>query len=160
VLQGLYSSWALLFRQEFDACPELSITEERQRQLSTQRLQHHQGREYGLRMDIVGQLRDEDTGSRLILNVTVCTSEPDDHLADRASMKDRMMTPTPLTLLPDRAQVQTFLGMGLGKDHFIGVPHFDERGVASCTVSAMMRSFATRKTTMPVVPTSQLDILF
>src|SRR5712691_12831890 len=29
-----------------------------------------------------------------------------------------MVTPTPLTLLPDRVQVQVFLGLGLGKDDF------------------------------------------
>src|SRR5216683_3486841 len=42
-----------------------------------------------------------------------------------------MVTPTPLTLLPDRAQVQVFLGLGLGKDDFIGIPHSDKwrRGI-------------------------------
>ena len=62
--------------------------------------------------------------SRLILNVTVLASEPDDHLADGEPMKHGMVAPTPLTLLPGRAQVETLLGLGLGKDDFIGVPHF------------------------------------
>jgi len=66
--------------------------------------------------------------SRLILNVTVLASEPDDHLADGEPVKHGMVAPAPLTLLPDRAQVETFRGMGLGKDDFIGVPHCNERG--------------------------------
>src|SRR5438105_15356391 len=66
--------------------------------------------------------------SRLILNVTVLASKPDDHLAGREPLKHGMVAPTPLTLLPDRAQVETFRDMGLGKDDFRGVPHGDERG--------------------------------
>jgi hypothetical protein len=63
--------------------------------------------------------------SRLILNVTVLASEPDDHIADGEPTKHRMVTPASLTLLPGRAQVEWFLG--LGKDDFIGVPHGDKR---------------------------------
>jgi hypothetical protein len=66
--------------------------------------------------------------SRLILNVTVLASEPDDHLTDGEPMEHRMGTPASLTLLPRRAQVEWFLGFGWGKDDFIGVPHSDERG--------------------------------
>jgi len=66
--------------------------------------------------------------SRLILNVTVLASEPDDHLTDGEPMKHGMVTPASLTLLPRRAQVERFLGFGLGKDDFIGVPHCNERG--------------------------------
>jgi hypothetical protein len=66
--------------------------------------------------------------SRLSLNVTVLASEPDDHLTDRESMKYGMVTPASLTLLPCRAQIEWFLGVGLGKDDFIGVPHGDEWG--------------------------------
>jgi len=66
--------------------------------------------------------------SRLILKFTILASEPDDHLADGEPMKPRMVAPAPLTLLPDRAQVEMFRGMGLGKDDFISIPHFDERG--------------------------------
>jgi len=43
-------------------------------------------------------------------------------------MKHGMVAPASLTLLPRRAQVEWFLGLGLGKDDFIGVPHSDERG--------------------------------
>ena len=64
--------------------------------------------------------------SRLILNVTVLASEPDDHVADGEPMKHGVVTPAPLTLLPDRAQVEWFLG--LGKDDFIGVPHGERIG--------------------------------
>jgi hypothetical protein len=63
--------------------------------------------------------------STLILNVTVLASEPNDHLVDGEPMKHGMVAPVPLTLLPGRAQVETFLGMGLSKDDFIGVPHFN-----------------------------------
>jgi hypothetical protein len=66
--------------------------------------------------------------SRLSLNVTVLASEPDDHFTDRKSMKHGMVAPASLTLLPRRAQVERFLGWGLGKDDFISVPHSDERG--------------------------------
>src|SRR6266852_2057225 len=66
--------------------------------------------------------------SRLILNVTVLASEPDDHLADGEPVKHRVIAPASLTLLPRRAQVERFLGLGLGKDDFISVPHGDERG--------------------------------
>src|SRR5438093_10425360 len=66
--------------------------------------------------------------SRLILNVTVLASEPDDHLADGEPMKHRMVAPASLTLLPCRAQVERFLGLGLREDDFIGVPHNDKRG--------------------------------
>src|SRR5262249_57856617 len=66
--------------------------------------------------------------SRLILNVTILASEPDDHLTDGEPMKYGMVAPASLTLLPRRAQVEWFLGVGFGKDDFIGVPHGDERG--------------------------------
>src|SRR5215831_10130035 len=65
--------------------------------------------------------------SRLSLNVTVLASEPDDHLTDGEPVKHRVVTPASLTLLPRRTQVEPFLGWGLGKDDFIGVPHSDER---------------------------------
>src|SRR2546425_10356 len=65
---------------------------------------------------------------RLILNVTVLASEPDDHLADGEPVKHRVVAPASLALLPCRAQVERFLGVGLSKDDFIGVPHGDERG--------------------------------
>jgi hypothetical protein len=64
--------------------------------------------------------------SRLILNVTVLASEPDDHLADREPMKHGMVAPDSVALLPCRAQVEWFLRFGLSKDDFIGVPHGDE----------------------------------
>jgi hypothetical protein len=41
-------------------------------------------------------------------------------------MKHWVVAPASLTLLPGRAQVEWFLGVGLGKDDFIGVPHGDE----------------------------------
>src|SRR5262245_43600116 len=59
--------------------------------------------------------------SRLSLNVTILASQPDDHLTDGEPMKYGMVAPASLTLLPCRAQVEWFLG--LGKDDFIGVPH-------------------------------------
>src|SRR5262249_10728963 len=65
--------------------------------------------------------------SRLILNVTILASEPDDHLTDGEPMQHGMVPPAPLTLLPRRAYVEWFLGFGLSKDDFIGVPHGDER---------------------------------
>ena len=54
--------------------------------------------------------------SRLILNVTVLASEPDDRLPDGEPMEHGMVTPASLTLLPRRAQVEWFLGFGWGKD--------------------------------------------
>jgi hypothetical protein len=66
--------------------------------------------------------------SRLILNVTVLASEPDDHLANGEPMKHGMVAPDPLTLLPCRAEVEWFLGFGLSKNDFIGVPHGNEWG--------------------------------
>jgi len=68
--------------------------------------------------------------SKLILNVTVFASEPEDHLADGQPMKDGMVAPAPLTLLPERAQVKTFWGMGLRKGDFRRVPYFDEWGAS------------------------------
>src|SRR5713101_4556317 len=65
---------------------------------------------------------------RAASTATVLASEPDDHLADGEPVKHRVVAPAPLTLLPHRAQVDRFLGLGLGKDDFIGVPHGDERG--------------------------------
>src|SRR5215831_3497143 len=64
--------------------------------------------------------------SMLILNVTVLASEPDDHLTDGEPMEHGMVAPASLTLLPGRAQVERFLGVVLGKNDFIGVPHGDE----------------------------------
>jgi hypothetical protein len=66
--------------------------------------------------------------SKLILNVTIFASEPDDHLADGQPLKDGMMAPAPLALVPERAQVKTFRGMGLRKGHFRCVLNFDEWG--------------------------------
>src|SRR5215475_3189540 len=66
--------------------------------------------------------------SRLSLNVTVLASEPDDHLADGEPVKHRVVTPASLTLLPRRAQVERFPGLGLREDDFIGVPHGNEWG--------------------------------
>src|SRR5262245_24338502 len=63
--------------------------------------------------------------SRLILNVTVLASEPDDHVTDGKPVKHGVVTPASLTLLPGRAQVEWFLGCG--KDDFIGVPDGDKR---------------------------------
>src|SRR5712691_12065125 len=68
--------------------------------------------------------------SKLILNVTVFASEPEDHLADGQPMKDGMVAAAPLTLLPERAQVKTFWGMGLRKGDFRRVPYFDEWGAS------------------------------
>ena len=59
---------------------------------------------------------------RLILNVTVLASQPDDHLADGEPLKHGMVTPAPLTLLPDGTQIEMFRGRGLGKDDLRGVP--------------------------------------
>jgi hypothetical protein len=66
--------------------------------------------------------------ARLILNVTALASEPGDHLADGEPMKHGMIAPASLTLLPGRAQVEWFLGLGWGKDDLISVPHGDKRG--------------------------------
>src|SRR5262249_49579338 len=66
--------------------------------------------------------------SRLSLNVTVLASEPDDHVADGEPMKHGMVAPASLTLLPGRAQIERFLGVSLGEDDFISVPHGNERG--------------------------------
>jgi hypothetical protein len=85
--------------------------------------------------------------SRLILNVTVLASEPDDHLTDGEPMKHGMVAPASLTLLPCRVQVERFLGWGLSKDDFIGVPHGDERGGTSWTVSGMRPSLSASTTT-------------
>ena len=63
--------------------------------------------------------------SRLILNVTVLASAPDDHLANGEPVKHRVGAPASLTLPLRRAQVEWFLG--LGKDDFIGVPRGDKR---------------------------------
>src|SRR5262245_9776647 len=66
--------------------------------------------------------------SRLLLNVTVLASEPDDHLADGEPVKHRMVAPAGLALVPGRVQVERLLGVGLGKEDFIRVPHGNERG--------------------------------
>jgi hypothetical protein len=66
--------------------------------------------------------------SRLILNVTVLASEPDDHFPDGEPMEHGMVAPASLTLLPRRAQVERFLGVSLREDDFIGVPHGNEWG--------------------------------
>jgi len=66
--------------------------------------------------------------SRLSLNVTVLASEPDDHFPDGEPVKHRVVTPASLTLLPRRAQVERFLGLGLCEDDFISVPHGNEWG--------------------------------
>src|SRR5215472_14141989 len=73
--------------------------------------------------------------SRLSLNVAVLASEPDDHLTDGEPMEHGMVAPASLTLLPSRAQDERFLGVVLGKDDFIGVPHGDELGGTSWTIS-------------------------
>jgi hypothetical protein len=63
--------------------------------------------------------------SRLSLNVTILASQPDDYLADGEPVKHWMVAPASLTLLPRRAQVEWFLG--LGKDDFVGIPHGNKR---------------------------------
>src|SRR5438445_7269666 len=92
--------------------------------------------------------------SRLMLNVTVLASEPGDHLADGEPVKHRMIAPASLTLLPRRAQVEWFLGVGLGKDDFIGVPHGDERGGMSWTVSGIRPSLSASQTTAQLYDTN------
>src|SRR5262249_48075792 len=90
--------------------------------------------------------------SRLILNVTVLASEPDDHLADGEPVKHRMIVPASLTLLPRRAQVEWLLGFG--KDDFIGVPHGDKRRGTSWTVSGMRFSLSASQTTAKLYDTN------
>src|SRR5215831_19593406 len=85
--------------------------------------------------------------SMLILNVTVLASEPDDHLTDGEPMEHGMVAPASLTLLPGRAQVERFLGVVLGKNDFIGVPHGDEWGGTSWTISGMRPSLCASQTT-------------
>ena len=62
-------------------------------------------------------------------------------------MKHGMVAPASLTLLPGGAQVEWFLGVVLGKDDFIGVPHGDEWGGTSWTVSGMQPSLSASQTT-------------
>jgi hypothetical protein len=92
--------------------------------------------------------------SRLILNVTVLASEPDDHLADGEPVKHRVVAPASLALLPGCAQVERFLGLGLSKDDFIGVPHGDERGGTSWTVSGIKPSLSASQTTTKLYDTN------
>src|SRR5574341_852555 len=67
--------------------------------------------------------------SKLILNVTVCAPEPDDHLAHGETVKDRVVGPEPPTLLPGGAQVQALLTIRWCKHDFRFVSHFDEGGI-------------------------------
>jgi hypothetical protein len=69
-------------------------------------------------------------------------------------MKHGMVAPASLTLLPCRVQVERFLGWGLSKDDFISVPHGDERGGTSWTVSGMRPSLSASTTTTTLYDTN------
>ena len=65
--------------------------------------------------------------SKLILKVTVLAPEPHDHVANGHTVKDRVVGPEALTLLPGGAQGWARLAVVLrGKHNFILVVHFDE----------------------------------